>query len=414
MPKFSNILISRTFIEESPATRMFLDEHRPFCEQRFIRLLTKTADPLREREKKQFNYRNVKGTVKYYHAYYDKSRPPSDFSSLEIEAKDFDTGYVAHSLWVDIGRGKAMHFAVDDAFDEWVKRIGDNDTGNSTWESTQASLYLSDIPHELFDELHNLSFTTYADSHRRNGVGIVVGSSIAQQLFSGQLQLGDFDLGLVKEFVLRYELHDLIPLAKPEEVLFVRRELQNDCSLHNATATGYSLDLTLAEKIREIFTKVRHSRKPAIIPFDNRRFKIALTFPGTHRSYIEQVYSSLMGRFSVDEVFYDFTFQAELAGPNLDLKLRAVYRDRSDLLVVFIAASYRESDWCGLEWRVVREHIMARTKDEQIMFVFLDELDPSDFPDGLSVLDGRVSVERHTVEEICNMIERRHQILGLS
>lgn len=412
MPKMSSILVSRTFIEESPATRIFLDEHRALCEQGFLKLLTNTSDSLREREKKQFNYRNVRNVVKYHRAYFDSNRPPTDYSSFEIEPKDFETGSLAHSLWVDIGRGKAIHFSVETDFDEWINRYEENDTGNSTWEAVRSSLFSSGVPHEMFDDLHNLSFSTYADSHRQNGVGIVIGSSIAQSLFTGSPMPGDFDLGKAREFLLTHDLHGLVPAATAEEIMSARREIQSESALLNANGDRLELSMRLADHIKKVLVGARSTRKPSITPFIERQFKVSLTFPGTHRRYVEQIYSVLLEKFSVDEVFYDFKFQAELSGPNLDLQLRSVYRDRSDLLVAFLAPSYRDSDWCGLEWRVVRELVMGRSKDDRIMFVFLEHMEAEEFPDGLSVLDGRISVENHTVEEICDMIERRHQLLG--
>ncbi len=265
---------------------------------------------------------------------------------------------------------------------------------------------------QLFEELHNLSFSTYADSHRHKGIRIVVGSLIAQELFTGSPQLGDFDLTEIKDFCLRHELHGLVPAATPEEIMNSRLHLVDDDTLYDTSTGGLELNMQLAETIRKLLVGARNMRKPSVTPIEKRRFKVALTFPGTHRAYVEQIHSVLLERFSVDDVFYDFKFQAELAGPNLDLKLRSVYRDQSDLLVAFIAKSYRESDWCGLEWRVIRELVIARSRDEHIMFIFLEQIEVEDFPDGLSVLDGRVSTEHHSVEEICEMINRRHQIIG--
>lgn len=412
MPTNSCILISRTFIEESPATRIFLEGNRALCEEGFIRLLTNTFDAQREREKKQHNYRNVSGIVKYHRAYYDKARAVSDYSSLQIEPKAFNTGKLAHSLWVDIGRGRSIHFMVEDEFEDWVKQIEENDTGNSTWEATRAALYASGIPHEMFDDLHALSFSSYADSHRNNGVGVVTGSLVSNALFSGKRQIGDFDLGACRQFCLRFELSGLLAMARASEVVEARRMLSAEIPKLGISQLAETELEDLAKRIEKMFKKAAKSRNPSLVPFEQRRFKVALTFPGTHRPYLQGVYEGLLNTFDVDDVFYDFKFQAELSGPNLDTKLRRVYREQSDLLVVFVSKSYSESNWCGLEWRVVREFIMQRTKDDRIMFVALEELLPDELPDGMSVIDGYLSAERHSTEEVCEMIARKHQLIA--
>ena len=80
----------------------------------------------------------------------------------------------------------------------------------------------------------------------------------------------------------------------------------------------------------------------------------------------------LKSELEADKVFYDFDYQAQLARPNLDQLLQRIYREQSDLIVVFLAKEYEEKKWCGLEWRAIRDIIKSKD-DGRIMFVRMDD-----------------------------------------
>ncbi|MBS1786784.1 MAG: hypothetical protein JST85_03635 [Acidobacteria bacterium] len=52
-----------------------------------------------------------------------------------------------------------------------------------------------------------------------------------------------------------------------------------------------------------------------------RRFAIALSFPGEHRTFVEQVAAHLATTFSQDRVLYDHYHDAEFARLDLDVYL---------------------------------------------------------------------------------------------
>ena len=60
-----------------------------------------------------------------------------------------------------------------------------------------------------------------------------------------------------------------------------------------------------------------------------KRFRVALSFPGERRPFVEAVARRLAERVGKDRVFYDSDCQAELARPDLDTYLQAIYRDDS-------------------------------------------------------------------------------------
>jgi hypothetical protein len=101
-------------------------------------------------------------------------------------------------------------------------------------------------------------------------------------------------------------------------------------------------------------------------------------------------------------VFYDFDYQPHLARPNIDVLLQTVYRKQSDLVVVFTCEEYAKKEWCGLEWRAVRDMIKSK-QDDQIMLVRFDDT----LVEGLFGIDGYVDARRFSPREMATMIRSR-------
>lgn len=116
-----------------------------------------------------------------------------------------------------------------------------------------------------------------------------------------------------------------------------------------------------------------------------KRFLVALSFPGTQRELVENVANQLGVEIGRDRVLYDRFYEAEFARPNLDTYLQGLYRDESELVVVFLCRSYAERDWPGLEWRAIRE-LIRKKEDSTIMLV---QVDDGDVP-GVFEIDGRL------------------------
>jgi TIR domain len=132
------------------------------------------------------------------------------------------------------------------------------------------------------------------------------------------------------------------------------------------------------------------------------QFRVALSFSGDNRTLVATVVERLQAHLGRDAVFYDYDFKAQLARPNMDLLLQNVYRHQSDLLVVFLSEQYAERDWCGLEWRAVRDLIKSR-KSEQIMLVRLD----SSPMEGLLSIDGYLDASNLNPSELADLILER-------
>ena len=143
-----------------------------------------------------------------------------------------------------------------------------------------------------------------------------------------------------------------------------------------------------------------------MVEFASRRFMVALSFPGEKREFVSQVAEGLSERLGPGSVFYDTYYEHVLARPNLDTVLQRVYHDNSDLVVVFLCEEYEKKEWCGMEWRAIRDLIKKRC-DEDIMLMRFDGSDVS----GLYSIDGYIDLSQRSpgeaVELICRRLENR-------
>ncbi|MGO9112879.1 MAG: toll/interleukin-1 receptor domain-containing protein [Thermoguttaceae bacterium] len=133
-----------------------------------------------------------------------------------------------------------------------------------------------------------------------------------------------------------------------------------------------------------------------------KRFRVALSFPGEHRAFVVQVADVLADRLERRRVFYDKYYEAELARPNLDTYLQQIYHDDSDLIAVFLCAEYEKKDWCGLEWRAIRDLIKKRASAAIMPFRF----DATTIP-GLFSIDGYVEIGKRSPGEVASLILER-------
>jgi len=169
---------------------------------------------------------------------------------------------------------------------------------------------------------------------------------------------------------------------------------------HKIDPDPFSLSLLVLERLsvdKSVGKVDRSTTKLA-----NIHFKVAVSFPGEKRRYVSRVVDFLRGQLGKDSVFYDFDYKAQLARPNLDTLLQKIYRDQSDLIVVFLCAEYAEKQWCGLEWRAIRDIIKSK-QDERVMYIRFDDAQV----DGVLSIDGYIDGCAHSAEEVANFILTR-------
>jgi tetratricopeptide (TPR) repeat protein len=136
-----------------------------------------------------------------------------------------------------------------------------------------------------------------------------------------------------------------------------------------------------------------------------KRFTIALSFPGEHRPFVEQVAAALSNQIGKDHVLYDKYYEAEFARPNLDTHLQSLYHDDSELIAVFLCEDYERKEWCGLEWRAIRDLIKRRQASSVMPLRF----DTIEIP-GLFSTDGYVWIDNRTPLEIAALILKRLEV----
>src|SRR5579872_3942796 len=123
----------------------------------------------------------------------------------------------------------------------------------------------------------------------------------------------------------------------------------------------------------------------------DKRFKVALSFPGEHRAYIKEVAEHLSFALGKDNVFYDDYYKDELARPNLDDYLTNIYKNESGLVVYFLCEDYSKKKWCRLEWRVIKAIIFDMRDDDLMQFRF------DNFPiEGTLAIDGYIEILNNT------------------
>jgi hypothetical protein len=143
----------------------------------------------------------------------------------------------------------------------------------------------------------------------------------------------------------------------------------------------------------------RHSEPTA----SEKRFAVALSYSGERREYVKKVVWALRElEIPRERIFYDRFHKAELSVLNLDSKLQAIYHDDSELIVIFISAEYERKDWCGLEWRAIRD-IIKRRRDADVMPLRFDD---TDVP-GLFSVDGYIDLRKCDPEQIADLINER-------
>jgi len=142
----------------------------------------------------------------------------------------------------------------------------------------------------------------------------------------------------------------------------------------------------------------------SVRPLSALRFKVAMSFPGERRQYISATVTALRPYLPPDSIFYDYDYQTQLAKPNLDVLLQDVYRNKADLIVIFLCEEYAEKQWCGLEWRAIRD-LIKHKNDDQIMFVRFDDAPV----EGVLSLDGYVDARVHSPEKLAEFILQRIQ-----
>lgn len=167
-------------------------------------------------------------------------------------------------------------------------------------------------------------------------------------------------------------------------------------------------DVNLAKELHAKGIFLPHWARSATKAVDitKHTFDIALSFPGETRNYVEPVAAELERIIGPNSYFYDNNYVSQLARPSLDNLLQDIYRNRSKLVVVFLCSDYQEKEWCGIEFRAIKEIMMER-EHEKVMFVKMDDGQV----DGVFKTDGYIDGRKFSPADVARFIQERVDLL---
>lgn len=182
----------------------------------------------------------------------------------------------------------------------------------------------------------------------------------------------------------------------------IRQRIQ-DCKLKETQKVLNLLNRRILTEYPVIKSN-KTSIESGVLPMkaNSKRFRVALSFPGEHRDVVSNVADCLAIELGKEKVFYDCYFEAELARPNLDTYLQNIYHNQSDLIIVFLCKEYEQKEWCGLEWRAIRD-LLKKKESSLIMLMHFDDTPIS----GSFSIDGYVNLNNRQPEEIASLIIQR-------
>lgn len=225
----------------------------------------------------------------------------------------------------------------------------------------------------------------------------------------------DPKFGILREVVTRqgkvkieYELVELAKFIGHKDLLDLQFELDiSDWEMNRTHWAIKNVNLAKELALKGVHLPRWARNEAKAVDITSQLFDVALSFPGEVRSYVESVARELERLIGPDSYFYDNHYQAQLARPSLDTLLQDIYRNRARLIVVFLCEKYQEKEWCGVEFRAIREIIKER-ENQRVMFIRMDE----GRVDGVFGTDGYIDGRKYTPMEMASFIQERVSLLS--
>jgi len=151
----------------------------------------------------------------------------------------------------------------------------------------------------------------------------------------------------------------------------------------------------------------RDAAESSTLPFRARRFRVAISYARERSDVVGVVAERLARRFGEKQLLFDRFHEAEFSRPDLDTHICPLYRDNSELVVVFLSPEYPEKAWLRTEFRQVREMITS-SDAHRVMLLSFGALEASMLKAlNLTVQDGYLDITDRDPERICQSIEER-------
>lgn len=132
------------------------------------------------------------------------------------------------------------------------------------------------------------------------------------------------------------------------------------------------------------------------------RFRIAFSFAGEKRGFVEKVAEVLARCFDKEKILYDKYHEAEFARHDLGMHLPPLYRDESALVVAVFSKDYDVKRWTGWEWTGIHAQL-TRQEGSKVLLSRFDQA----YPRGLYENAGFIELEDKTPHEFAALILER-------
>lgn len=133
-----------------------------------------------------------------------------------------------------------------------------------------------------------------------------------------------------------------------------------------------------------------------------KRFRIAFSFAGEKRDFVEATAKILAQRFGEERILYDKFHEAEFARFNLGIYLPKLYGEQSELIVPVLCDNYDQKRWTGWEWG----HIYGMLTKSDGHRIMLSRFDFANV-DGLSPAAGFIELDNKTPQQFADLILQR-------
>src|SRR5437764_959938 len=133
-----------------------------------------------------------------------------------------------------------------------------------------------------------------------------------------------------------------------------------------------------------------------------KRFRIAFSFAGEQRDFVEQVAAILARRFGEAAILYDKYHEAEFARYDLGLYLPKLYGEQSDLIVPVLCPNYDVKRWTGWEWLHIYG-LLTKSEGQRVMPARFEYANA----DGLSPAAGFIELDDKTPDDLALLILER-------
>jgi tetratricopeptide (TPR) repeat protein len=133
-----------------------------------------------------------------------------------------------------------------------------------------------------------------------------------------------------------------------------------------------------------------------------KRFRIAFSFAGEKREFVEAIAALLTQQFGEDKILYDKYHEAEFARYDLGIYLPKLYGEQSDLIVPVLCPNYDTKRWTGWEW-VHIYGLLTKADSDRVMPCRFEYANA----DGLSPAAGFVELDHKTPAQAATLILER-------